>query len=993
MEIIGKKGDISKKINKFVVINSGSASQGMVWDSLKVFLRGILLQNITRVKRQSREKGDQIRKEVRDLEKQYVADPSPGKQQLWVEKQQEYKMDMLKNTENKRLFQRQRHFGEGEKVGRMLALLADTNSPSSTIAAIRTSSGTATSDPLMVKKVFFEYYSNLYKSQQQQLEVREIENFLEGVSLPHLSESERASLDSPITFEEVQQAVLDMPNQKAPGPDGLPVEIYKYFGEALIPELLKTLNWAITDSTLPASMTETNIVLIKKEGKDHLEAASYRPISLLRSDIKILAKIMATRLKKYVLELVHPDQSGFIPNRSTSINIRRAYLNLQSPAGTRSSRAVLTLDIAKAFDSLEWEYLWWVLEKFRFCPKFIKWVKTLYFHPKARLKINSEYTEWLSLERGMRQGCPLSPLLFALVMEPLAEVIRHSPGTQGFGEGNGSEKMTLYADDVLIFLGDTGPSFEKAIQLLERFGRSSGLVVNWEKSTLLPLDSTRNSQRGGMPRLRVVEKMRYLGIVISTDPVQYIGDNLVPLFEKFRRKSAIWCQLPLSLAGRVNLIKMVWMPQLLYVLLNSPVWIGKTWFQKLNTIFRELIWKKGQARIKLQTLQRPVGEGRLAVPHPYSYFLAAQLQHLGGCENQGRSNSNAKLLMQDTPYGSLALEAGIFQEGSPTYKLIINVWQATKRIMGYGGYTEFSPIWDNRGLRELLTLEKNWIWVRHGIRRLVQLFEGKNLKPFIELGREYGIPNNTFYTYLQIRHALNSQFSNCPLEWCNVPLLNKIIRANSTKGLIAIVSGHISVRLLDLQTTLDIRERWTGEVGEITDSQWKGILKASPLVSVSPSQQVSHLFLIHRAYYTPKRLFRFGRRLDDKCPRCLDTGDLIHMVWRCPRLARYWSKIIRIIEIRFKSKLKQEARVCILGLLGESVECNNKKIAIGRCLYQARKLIAQSWLSSMPPTIKDWLRTVDKLVWTEKTVYIRRSSYDKFTKIWNSWLEWSGIVP
>lgn len=135
MEIIGKKGDISKKINKFVVINSGSASQGMVWDSLKVFLRGILLQNITRVKRQSREKGDQIRKEVRDLEKQYVADPSPGKQQLWVEKQQEYKMDMLKNTENKRLFQRQRHFGEGEKVGRMLALLADTNSPSSTIAA------------------------------------------------------------------------------------------------------------------------------------------------------------------------------------------------------------------------------------------------------------------------------------------------------------------------------------------------------------------------------------------------------------------------------------------------------------------------------------------------------------------------------------------------------------------------------------------------------------------------------------------------------------------------------------------------------------------------------------------------------------------------------------------------------------------------------------------------------------------------------------------
>lgn len=294
--------------------------------------------------------------------------------------------------------------------------------------------------------------------------------------------------------------------------------------------------------------------------------------------------------------------------------------------------------------------------------------------------------------------------------------------------------------------------------------------------------------------------------------------------------------------------------------------------------------------------------GGLAIPHPYSYFLAAQLQHLGGCESQGMLNTNGKLMTQDTPHGSLAeaLEAGSFQDGSPTYKLVTKVWQATKRIMGYGGPTEFSPIWYNKGLKELLTLEKNWIWALHGLCRPAQLYKVNILKSFTELRREYGIPNNTFYTYLQIRHALDSQFSNCPLEWCNAPLLNKIIRANTTKGLIAIISGQISERLLPLQTTSGVRERWAGDVGEITDSQRKGILKASPLVSVSPSQQASHLFLIHRVYYTPKRLFRFGHRLDDKCPRCLETGDLIHMMRRCPKLARYWSGIIRTIEIRLK---------------------------------------------------------------------------------------------
>lgn len=74
--------------------------------------------------------------------------------------------------------------------------------------------------------------------------------------------------------------------------------------------------------------------------------------------------------------------------------------------------------------------------------------------------------------------------------------------------------------------------------------------------------------------------------MLSNDPNQYISDNLVPLLLKFKRKCDIWSRLPLSVAGRSNLVKMVWMPQLLYLLHNSPVWIGKKWFQKIQTLFR-----------------------------------------------------------------------------------------------------------------------------------------------------------------------------------------------------------------------------------------------------------------------------------------------------------------------------------------------------------------------------------------------------------------------
>lgn len=348
-------------------------------------------------------------------------------------------------------------------------------------------------------------------------------------------------------------------------------------------------------------------------------------------DAKILAKVLAVRLNRVIHKLVHMDQAGFIANRSTSLNIRRAFLNLQSPTENEGSRAVLTLDVSKAFDSVEWGYIWRVLGKFGFGPSFIGWIKMLYDRPKARLKINNEFSDWFELERGTRQGCPLSPLLFALAMEHLAISVRESSEIIGFQRRTGKDRIALYADDILLFLGDMSNSLLKAMRIVESFGSFTGLEINWEKSELLPIDPISEPTVHAMPQLVIVDALKYLGIVMMKDPNQYISKNLIPLLRKFKQKIGTWKRLPLSVAGRCRLIKMIWMPQLLYVLHNSPVWICKSWFIKIKSLFRELIWKRRQARIHLRVLQLPMRDGGYALPHPERYFLATQLQQLVGC--------------------------------------------------------------------------------------------------------------------------------------------------------------------------------------------------------------------------------------------------------------------------------------------------------------------------------------------------------------------------
>lgn len=120
-----------------------------------------------------------------------------------------------------------------------------------------------------------------------------------------------------------------MDKGEAVGSDDLPSEIYQLYSQILLPQILAVFNKSYSSGRLSDSMREAFIIVILKSGNNCRYVESYRPIWLLNADVKILANVMANRLSKIISKIMCQDQSGFIPGRSTSINVQRLFLNLQ----------------------------------------------------------------------------------------------------------------------------------------------------------------------------------------------------------------------------------------------------------------------------------------------------------------------------------------------------------------------------------------------------------------------------------------------------------------------------------------------------------------------------------------------------------------------------------------------------------------------------------------------------------------------------------------
>lgn len=265
-----------------------------------------------------------------------------------------------------------------------------------------------------------------------------------------LDDTSCEALNAELSLAEILDSIRSMQNGKNPGPDGFGVEFYKKFANQITPILHRMFSHSVESERLPPTLYDANIAFLPKQDRDETEPSSYCPISMLNLDFKIFTKILANRLNKCIESIIHTDQTGFIPNRFSFFNVRHVMDIMYYSFDKFSKQAILCLDVEKTFDQVEWWYLLRFLEEFRPSPSFISWVRMLYAQPTASALTNLDRSPAFPLQRGTRQGCPLLPLLFALVIKPLAISVREHVLIKPMTLGGVDHKISLYTDDVAL---------------------------------------------------------------------------------------------------------------------------------------------------------------------------------------------------------------------------------------------------------------------------------------------------------------------------------------------------------------------------------------------------------------------------------------------------------------------------------------------------------------------------------------------------------------
>ncbi|CAI5478223.1 unnamed protein product [Closterium sp. Yama58-4] len=400
---------------------------------------------------------------------------------------------------------------EGLREMGVSSLLVGINSriKASLVTSLQSPSGELVSDLPTMSTLCTTFFQDLYSASHL---VRYDENFWSHVPPSQLPPHTSSRLALPFSMEEIASAISKLPRCKTPGPDGLTGELFRSFKTSFTPAIHSL--FLASSSALPPTMLQGRTVLIPKKG-DSTVLDNLRPITLMNSDYKILAICLASCLQPLLPSLIHHSQAAFIKSRKI-VDTLNDTLDIFNWATTQKFPLLaLTVDIRKAYDLVDREFMLTCLATLGLPPPFLHWVRLMHTNTTTKISVNNFCGPAIPVRSGVRQGCPLAPLLFLCVIEVFHRYASHF--LPSFPISCTQRRlMSCYADDVTIFL-NSDKKLQKASHVLLSFAAVSGEYPNRAKCALIPFNIPPSAitYAGAIPIRGESEFERILGIYVG----------------------------------------------------------------------------------------------------------------------------------------------------------------------------------------------------------------------------------------------------------------------------------------------------------------------------------------------------------------------------------------------------------------------------------------------------------------------------------------------